>query len=157
MSIELKSSKTSHSSAVPFRIGFTYTHPPVDQVSREHQISATVADYPDMATITTIDDAIVFYLEVFANTYSSKLMVRRRTNFLRRFQKQVKDGWGINLLEELTYDMAQQCVDQMVSARNGKPISDDTRKDYKSAVRGFGRFLYQSGLIVDDIFFELHA
>jgi hypothetical protein len=56
---------------------------------------------------------------------------------------------------DLTLANGQQFLSSLVNRRNSTRLSRYMIKRYESALRTFSRFLYQAGLLAEDIFFDL--
>jgi hypothetical protein len=60
-------------------------------------------------------------------------------------------------LVDLTLEDGQDFLDSITHTFYGGELSPATRKGYKCALRSFSRFLANSSLVEDDLFFSLQV
>ena len=58
-------------------------------------------------------------------------------------------------LADLTFEDGLAFLDSMTHAYQGTVMSPQTKKRYKCALRSFSRFLANTGLLHDDLFFSV--
>lgn len=141
---------------IPFQLTFTYTHPQIDAVPAQSRVAVKGLSEQALENIVTIPQAIQLYLQTFAQQFTSALTLHRKGLWLQRFVEYLQGQGHSMLLADLTLADGKNFLDSLIHAYAGSAISPQTKRRYISALRTFGRFLFDSGLCRDDLFFSLH-
>jgi site-specific recombinase XerD len=139
--------------SIPFDIPFTYAPLQIDQVPQSMQVQPTRSTR--QASVETIEDAVQLYLEAYEKQFTGQYGIRNKRLFLQRFVTFLKGHGHSMKLADLTLDDGQSFLDSLEHAFHGGQMSPATKKRYKCAVRSFSRFLANSRLVEDDLFFAL--
>lgn len=128
----------------------------MDQVPFQQLVDVTALPMKLDPSIQTIASAIDVYLLACEQQFSGKHHQARKRTCLRRFVAHLATRQHSLSLADLTLADGQQFLAAVVNATDGTSLSPSIRKGYKSTLRTFSRFLYQTGLTLTDVFFELY-
>lgn len=132
-----------------------YLHPQIDQVPQRMLVDVTQLSTVQYQTITSIPEAVDLYLAVFGQQFTGSHGPARKQYYLYRFIAQLKAENHSMRLTDLTLNDGRQFLASLVNAYDGTPLSQYGLGRYKSALRTWSRYLFQSRLLTDDIFFHL--
>ena len=98
----------------------------------------------DLTTTTgieTIRSAVEMYINAFGKQFTGKHGVSRKTLYLHRFVAYLVDQGHSMKLADLTAEDGHNFFASLNHAYNSAPMSPQTEKRYKCALRSLGRFL----------------
>jgi hypothetical protein len=139
---------------IPYAIGLTYQHPPVDNVASEYWVEVLNED-DAIKTIETVEQAIEVYLQAFRQKFQSQENRKQRRICLQYFQRYLVEQGHSMKLKDLTLFDGQGYIGSVVNQYNGLPLSDAQMRKYRSALRSFSRFLHDLGALEANVFLPL--
>ena len=102
----------------------------------------------------TVREAVELYVATYNQQFANVAhQVRKRTR-LQRFLTHLEASHHSMHVADLTLADGQGFLDALVK-QDGTPFASSVRQDHQSVLRTFSRFLYQAGLLCEDIFFAL--
>lgn len=105
--------------------------------------------------VKDVEEAIELYLAAFREQFTGVHGAYRRRYALSRFLGYLRgQNHSLNLID-LKFEDGQEFLDSLHNAYTGAPITRAIKKQYKSALRSFSRFLLNTGLVKSDLFFTL--
>ncbi len=134
----------------------TYSPLTPDMVPPRYQVPALDASELGEKRVETLEEGLAIYMERFRKQFSTSGAERREWD-IKRFFRYLKSQGHSMKLSALTYADGKGFLDNLVNANDGSELSQAKKEDYKSALRSFSRFLADSGIIQEDVFFALKA
>jgi hypothetical protein len=134
---------------------FRYTPPQVEYVPPQIVVDVSVLSLKVDPSTLTIPEAIEIYIDAYNQQFANVHHQVRKRTYLRRFLTYIAAHHHSLQLADFTLADGQGFLDALVNLQNGTPLSRPIREQPKSTLRTFSRFLYQAGLLCEDIFFAL--
>lgn len=130
-----------------------YIRPQIDQVPPKFQVQ--LANHTGKVEVETVEEAIGLYLAAYGKQFTAGHGAHKKSLHLGRLVTYLKAQGHTMQLADLTYSDGQDFLDSLSHAYHGTPMSPQTQKQYKCALRSFGRFAANCGLVNQNLFFAL--
>ncbi len=137
---------------IPYSMGFSYQHPPVDNVPPAFRVDLPEKINVESQEIETLEEAIEVYMQAFRQKFQSREGRKQRRICLQYFQRYLVAKEHSMRLADLTIRDGQGFIDGLVNHYDGHPLRPSQIKKYRSAIRSFSRFLYEVGIIKENVF-----
>lgn len=129
-----------------------YNHPPADNVRPEFQVDVPMNIDGSAKQVETVNQAIKVYLQAFQQKFQSREGTRHRIRSLAMFLQYLTSQGHSLKLQDLTLTVGGGFLHSLTNNYDGMPLKAASKTKYWNAIRSFSRFLYQTGLIKENIF-----
>ena len=140
---------------IPFEIRFRVAMPKPDTVPPNMRVKPLTEEELAQYRGQTLEDAVELYMERYAQRFIGERAQRRRREVLERLLRFLHEQQGAVSPADLTLEDGQAFMASLIKADTGKPLMRSSKKKFRSGLRTFSRFLYDSWLIEQDVFREL--
>jgi site-specific recombinase XerD len=140
---------------IPLEISFGFVIPKADTVPPNMRVTPLTPKESTRYRGRMVEDAVELYMGRFVRRYTNEREQRRRRETLERFLHFLQQRGGPVVPTDLTREDGQAFMASLIKSNTGKPLAPSSQMRFLSGLRTFSRFLYDSGLIEEDVFREL--